>query len=451
MSFKSKNWSTTLPNRTASDALCQILQLARGVSCQRSNQNRRIQSISYRLNTNREVNQTRLWRIFVQPGGIAIMLLMSTTRRFLFLYSLTGGGHFATARAVADALENRFGKKAEVTLVDIFTESGVWPFSRFPQWYPAMLGLRAWPWRLMYRASDHSAMVRGASQLLWPYVQKPLRELLSGRPADIIVSFHPVPNAILERYRRTYAPQTPLAVVVQDFVTAPSAWFTPGFEAYFLPWQETRVLALTKGLPDERLHVSGMPVRQAFLHMMNAPKSRARAMLGVTDEKPLVLFIGGGDGMGDMFPFVQAFMARTPRAQTVVISGRNEMLKNRLLAHYASSDLQVLGFEKNIPLWMRAADILVTKAGPNTLAEAFLMGLPSVIYHAIPGQESGNPYIVEKNGAGVWAPEPQRAAETMIHLLQHEDERMNMAACARKLARPRAADIIAKRLWELSA
>jgi len=100
-------------------------------------------------------------------------------------------------------------------------------------------------------------------------------------------------------------------------------------------------------------------------------------------------------------------------------------------------------------LWLRAADILVTKAGPNTLAEAFVMGLPTVLYTAIPGQEEGNVALVSKYGAGVWAPGPRKSVAAVMSLLDDPNRRKRMARRARSLATPDAAEEIASRLWQL--
>ncbi len=374
---------------------------------------------------------------------------MASPRRFLFLYSHTGDGHLATARAVADAMQARFGDDARVELVDIFVQSEIWPFNHFPEWYPTMLGMGSWPWRAAYHATDHPASVALLSRLFWPWAQNRIIRLLSTHPHDALISFHPIPNGILQRYRTQYEPQTPLAVVVQDFLTAPAAWFFPDLDAYFLPWPETERRALALGLPGDDLHVTGMPVRRAFLDARELSRTELRSRLGLDDASPVVLFVGGGDGAGDMLPFVQTLMARQPRAQVVVIAGRNQALRQRLHSQCRAPNLRILGFQDNMPQWMRAADLLVSKAGPNTLAEAFLMGLPTVIYHAIPGQETGNPQLVVEHDAGVWAPEPNRAADAVMQLLQDEAARKRMSAAARALARPQAADAIARGLWQL--
>ena len=45
---------------------------------------------------------------------------------------------------------------------------------------------------------------------------------------------------------------------------------------------------------------------------------------------------------------------------------------------------------------MAASNLLVTKAGPGTIAEAMILGLPLVLSTFLPGQESGNvPFVVD--------------------------------------------------------
>jgi len=99
---------------------------------------------------------------------------------------------------------------------------------------------------------------------------------------------------------------------------------------------------------------------------------------------------------------------------------------------------------------MRAADILVTKAGPNSLAEAFLAGLPLVLYTALPGQEEGNVDHVVGNGAGIWAPLPRVAARAVLQLLNDPERRAEMAKRSQALARPFATEQIAREIWRLA-
>jgi 1,2-diacylglycerol 3-beta-galactosyltransferase len=76
----------------------------------------------------------------------------------------------------------------------------------------------------------------------------------------------------------------------------------------------------------------------------------------------------------------------------------------------------VYGFVQDMPDFMRAADVLITKAGPGTISEAFIAGLPMILYSRLPGQEDGNVGYVVDNGAGVWAPRPDAVVQDTWHM-----------------------------------
>ena len=66
---------------------------------------------------------------------------------------------------------------------------------------------------------------------------------------------------------------------------------------------------------------------------------------------------------------------------------------------------------------MQASDVLITKAGPGTISEAFISGLPLILFSKMPGQEDGNVSYVVENGAGVWAPEPHQTVAELKYWL----------------------------------
>ena len=100
---------------------------------------------------------------------------------------------------------------------------------------------------------------------------------------------------------------------------------------------------------------------------------------------------------------------------------------------------------------MRAADILISKAGPGTISEAFIAGLPVILYSKMPGQEDGNVDFVVQEGAGVWAPRPQLVVETLRTWLAYPETRRAAAINAVRLARPDASRRIARLLVGIAA
>jgi 1,2-diacylglycerol 3-beta-galactosyltransferase len=101
-----------------------------------------------------------------------------------------------------------------------------------------------------------------------------------------------------------------------------------------------------------------------------------------------------------------------------------------------------------MPEFMQAADILVTKAGPGTINEAFIAGLPIILYSRLPGQEDGNVTYVVDEGAGVWAPHPNNIVKAIQNWLDNPEQHQQAVYACKRLARPEAARQIAQILIE---
>ena len=97
---------------------------------------------------------------------------------------------------------------------------------------------------------------------------------------------------------------------------------------------------------------------------------------------------------------------------------------------------------------MRAADVLVSKAGPGTISEALIAELPIILYHRISGQEEGNVSYVIDEGAGIWAPEIDDIILALKDWLDHPDQRLQAVSNAKRLARPNASRDIARAIIE---
>jgi 1,2-diacylglycerol 3-beta-galactosyltransferase len=101
-----------------------------------------------------------------------------------------------------------------------------------------------------------------------------------------------------------------------------------------------------------------------------------------------------------------------------------------------------------MPDFMRAADFIVTKAGPGTVAEALNAQLPIILYSKLPGQEDGNVTFVEEEGAGVWAPNPNDVVRTLTRWISRPAERQKVIENCRRAGKPEAARTIAHMIGE---
>lgn len=147
--------------------------------------------------------------------------------------------------------------------------------------------------------------------------------------------------------------------------------------------------------------------------------------------------------MGPLFETACAIARSGVRAGLAIVTGRNQSLRRRLEQVAWEIPTWVYGFEQRMPEMMQAATLLVTKAGPSTIAEAANAGLPLVLYSYLPGQEEGNVDFVVSRGLGRWAPGAVQTSAAVRELLASPADLERAALACRRAARPRAADDVA--------
>ncbi|MCX7855127.1 MAG: glycosyltransferase [Anaerolineae bacterium] len=371
--------------------------------------------------------------------------------RFLLLHSRTGGGHLRVARTVADALRERYGDWAQIDLVDILAEYAPWPLSRAPYWYPKVLGERGRIYGWGFSILNGRRRVRTICHLAWPLTYPRVLRLFRDHPADIIVSFHPVPVYTISRALEWAGVSIPFIAVGTDLVVMHAAWVAPGVQRYLVATDAAREQLLQHGVEPERIEVTGLPIGPQFQQIAAEDPAAVRRRLGLEPDRPTVLLMGGGVGFEPLEAVARAVAVAASTAQLVVIAGQNERLRARLSAIPWPAPTRIEGFVENIHEWMRAADVLVTKAGPTTIAEALTVGVPMVLWGAIPAQETPNVHLVVQAGAGIWAPGPERAAAAVARLIADPAARRVAAGEARRLASPEAARRVADILWETAS
>lgn len=358
----------------------------------------------------------------------------------VFLFSDTGGGHRSAAEAIIEALHLEYGERVSTEMVDIFKQYAPRPINRAPEWYPTMVRIPEL-WGLTFRLSNGPRRTKFILTTLWPYVRSATKALISQHPGDIIISVHPFAiTPVLQAYK---SERPPFVTVVTDLVTMHAFWFSPAVDLTVVPTEEARRAAVNFGLRPEKVQVVGLPVADRFCQPPE-DRQRLRSQLGWPQDLPIVLVVGGGEGMGPLEQTARAIIASGMPLALVIVTGRNRKLKARLEAQVWPVPTFIYGFVREMPAFMQAADILVTKAGPGTITEALNASLPVILYSRLPGQEDGNVVFVTTNGAGVWAPRPEMVTNTIREWLKYPKRHAQAVTACQRLANPQAARQIAR-------
>lgn len=375
---------------------------------------------------------------------------MTTKKRILILMSDTGGGHRAAAEAIRAALLSRYPDAAQVEIVDVFVEYGMYPLNKMPDMYPLMINHGKLSWKVGYLLSDHRPPTAIMNAWVTNRMGKGLERMYEQHPADVIVNVHPLmATPALRALRHSYAPHAvrpKFITVVTDLVTTHTIWYQPRADRTLVPSQPALEIGLRRGISPDRMRVTGLPVHPRFAAGLIG-KAEARAKLGWNPDMPAILMIGGGSGMGPLFQIARQIDAIGSTCQIVVVAGRNAALKERLDAHQWHNTAHIYGFVTNMPELMAAADLLVTKAGPATISEACMAGLPVILSDAIPGQEDGNVTYITENGAGLYANTPAKVRDAVADWLDRGADFLHeRSLAARRLATPDAVWVIANEI-----
>ena len=366
--------------------------------------------------------------------------------RVLILSAPYGAGHTRAAEALARALGEE-GAQVEILdhfvrfLPPAFVRASLSTFWGILRWAPGLWGLAyEFSARIGPRSPAMAGMDRiGAAGLL--------RHLERERP-DAVVHLHPTPAGAMAWLRASGATAVPHGIVFTDFTAHPQ-WVHAGLERYFVPTEAVRAGVVAQGIAPERVVVSGLPVDPAFAGPTDRPALRAE--LGLPADRPVVLVTGGMRGLLRGVAEACAALAELDRPfVAITVCGDHGRLAARLRGRYRHDGrFRILDRVQDMARVMGAADLVVSKAGAMTCAEALALGRPLLLHRSLPGQERANEACLVAAGAALRARNGRELRRHLDALLSEPALRAALAAAARSLRRIEAGRIVAKEMLTL--
>jgi len=362
--------------------------------------------------------------------------------RILILFSDTGGGHRAAAKALTDALK-QLEPGCTVVAADPLIGEGPRITRRLAALYSPVIRRSRAAWGAVYHSSNTKATFAAIRAVFGPGVRKVVLELLQQHDPDVILSVHPLLNHIAYQAIKRSGRQRALMTVITDLVDFHRGWTFSQADLVIAPTELARKVALRRRVPADRVKLLGLPVDLRFRPPAPGEKAALRRRFGLEENRFTILIMGGAAGVGHLADQVRELAFESHPWQLVVVCGRNEKLRRRLWELQVSTPALILGFVDHMPELMRACDVVVTKAGPGAIAEALATGLPVIITGFLPGQESPNVDFVVKAGFGAFAPKEAELLDEVRVLAEGGPTWRQMSAKAQELAHPYASSDIA--------
>ncbi len=314
--------------------------------------------------------------------------------KILIVHASAGAGHTKAAEALYNGLKK--STNHQVTLIDSldYTYPLYKKFYRFI--YILMVTRMSKLWGFFFATTDEPSLrplIRVVRRVLHKVHAHKLERFLIAEQFDYIFSTHFMSTEVMGYLKRNDRIKSKTVCCITDF-DVHHIWTAEGVDYYTVASDFTKKKLIELGAFENRIFVTGIPTDEKFSSPVD--KIALRKIMGLQVDRFTVLVATGSFGMGPIKDIIRALKGY----QVLVVCGHNKKLFEELTREKLS-DVKVLGLVNNMEALMAVADIMVTKPGGLSIAEALVRHLPMIFFSAIPGQEENNIKVLKVYGIGM--------------------------------------------------
>lgn len=367
--------------------------------------------------------------------------------QILFATIAAGGGHVATANAMAEELQRQQPGAVRTPVVDVMAEWGHEELDRRHKESWRRMLKRPQLVRLGQRVTDLApGLTRAAQNVLLDGFARSAQQRIDDLAPDLVVANHGWLATALTLAATRYRMRTPVLIFATEPFDASALWAEPRAERVVAPSLAAKEDLVRLGVPAAKITVLGYPVRRAFL---NPPEQSAvRSALQLDDAFTCLLSLGAEGLAGEALQLAEALASLD--AQVVAVAGRNAELAagfERLAQKYER--FRAVGFTHQMPAYLAASDLVVGKAGPASTMEALAVGRPVLATTYAGLNEECVVRFLQLRQLGGYA--PTRASLERYVSQWRDPERLREAATrARTLDFPGMSQRVADYIWKVA-
>jgi UDP-N-acetylglucosamine:LPS N-acetylglucosamine transferase len=334
-------------------------------------------------------------------------------------------GHLSIAQAVAETLRDKYR-------VEIFFHRGLDldAYAYAYRYLPAAYGA-------FYQISQNTSLMKLSMRVFTVRKRRAIAQFLTETKPDICICTYFWFLPILADYRAKTG--TPLINVITDPWTFHPAILSEQVDAQ-LAFDDQTVKLANALYPSANNQAIGWLVRPDF-QPLSTSQSVLRKELGLNDV--FTLFVtGGSEGSAMILKLLPTLLQLPKPIQVVLTSGHNQQLQSltkqldRLFRRLKGKvRFLTLPFTPNLAPYLQAADLIVGKAGPNTIFESIAVHKPFVAITHLPGQEEGNLDLIKKYQIGFVEENPLRLKSLLHRFIKSPKQLEKMQPKIQELAK----------------
>lgn len=211
----------------------------------------------------------------------------------------------------------------------------------------------------------------------------------------------------------------------------------------------------SKYFKADRTSLVGNPIRT---DLCDGDRNSACQIFELDSRQKTILVLGGSSGargINSAFAFHIKESDIPADWQVIWQTGREDYDNVNTTLVSRRSNIKILPFIDDMPSAYAAADLVISRAGAMAISEITAMGLPSILIpypHATGDHQTLNARYVKDAGAGVIIQErdlDDLLGDTLHDLTNNDEKRRTMSENARRLGKPKAAEIMARTILEM--
>lgn len=373
-------------------------------------------------------------------------------KKILIFYASYGGGHLSAAKSIKQYIEEYYDD-VEIQMIDCVKYVNKALDKVTTAAYREMAKKAPWAWEKVYYNSQDGLLGKVSTysnKIMAVKIAKLFREF---KP-DVVISTHPFGSQMTSYLKQKNKTNCILATIMTDFASHEQWLIGNKFVNFFFVSNELMKKSMVDfGIPDSKIHVTGIPISNRFLQSYN--KNEICEQFGLVPNKKIVLFFGGGEyGLGkNKTVAILNILADFSDIQVIAIAGKNEKMKKSfediVSTKHKEKTIKVLPFTDKVPELMSISDLVITKPGGLTVSESLASHLPLVVINPIPGQEEENAEFLQSSGCAVWLKNCEDAKNILSDILFNDDKLNNMKESSIKLSKQTSTADICKIIFKI--